>query len=90
MSDNEPIFKEVDGVVKLFPFEKHYIVRALEHDIEAVEKQKADTKAYIEEARKTGQNLELCGMTERALSILDHLLQDLKAVLERVKATPAC
>ena len=90
MPDTEPIFKVDNGVVKLFPFEKHYIVHALEHDIEAVEKQKADTKAHVEEARKTGQNLELCDMTERALSILDHLLRDLKSVLERVNATPTC
>ena len=85
----EPIFKIEDGIVKLYPFEKHYIIVALKEYIEPVEKQVTNIQAALAE-EKTVPNSppRLLASLEGSLPLLGHMLSELKIVLERVEATP--
>jgi len=82
----EPIGKPED--LCLFPYEKHYIVEALEEHIKDVE---SDLERMLKEAKELPEGHILRDSLEGAAREVERLyLRDLRVVLERVKNTPEC
>jgi hypothetical protein len=82
MATIEPIGKVEEGVIKLYPFDKHYIVLALIGRIEREEKQlkEAQYDIYCKEWISNP-------LSQAVVDISKRFTNDLKVVLERVEAT---
>ncbi len=82
MPDKEIPIKIVDGVPKIYPFEKHYITLALKELIEKAEKD------YLEEqesVRTAPEGSRLRDSLLGALPLVKSYINDLKITLERVE-----
>ena len=82
----EPIGKPED--LCLFPYEKHYIIKALEEHIMSVKK---EIETMIKKAEELpGDHVLRDSIKNIAGYVERHYLRDLEIVLERVKNTPEC
>ncbi len=74
--------KIIDGIPKIFPFEKHYITLVLKEKIEEEEKNYLDTQERI---RVALEGSVLKNLLLNTLSTLRMFIYDLKVTLERVE-----
>jgi len=80
--------EKIGKCVCIYPFEKHYITRVLEHEIERVEK---EIKQMREKAESLSEKEFIRGSILSAADATERIyLRDIKTVLDRVKAMPEC